>query len=231
MMKKAAVFTSVIALSLIVSSCSADDNGNKGKEAEEILNSDSKVSEEVIDDSAEKEDAGEDMETFTVDFINTTLSDFAKENTYRDDMIDENAVLFKQFLKDKREIGEIKQNLGGNWELVNSEVKSFSSTEVGENLYENICEFRREASVDGYEENIYFDEGYKVIVDYKDGKPKVIAAMDNSLSTGPLFPENVATLAKDLDISYFVNEDFSINNEGELPYDIEEVKDRLINSY
>ncbi len=219
----------IIAVCLIVSSCSNRNEQSSGLESQSDENEglNNTQTEIQIDIKAEPL-SEENIESLVVDFINTTLSDFATEDTYQDYLIDENATVFRQFLKDKRKVGIIKQKISGNLTLVQSEVKDFSYKKIKENLYEITCTFQRSAVIGEKKENIFFEEGYKLLVINNSGKMNVIAGMDSSLSTGPLFPKNIVTPTKDLDLSFFINEDYSIKTKGNLPYDMEDIESTLL---
>ena len=81
-----------------------------------------------------------EIEAKTLNFIATTFSDFVSVNEYQDELIDEKALVFKQFSNDKREVANLKQNLNGAWSLISSDVRSISTTLVDENIYQIVCE-------------------------------------------------------------------------------------------
>ncbi len=169
-----------------------------------------------------------DIRTKTLDFINTTLSDFATENTYQDYLIDERATIFKQFLEDKREIANIKQSISGSWTMADSEVRTFSIELLDNNIYEVICEIYYEVHTENGIEPAFLVEGYKLLVSDKGGEFKVLAAMFNGLSATPLFPINVSIPTKDFDLSIFINDDFTAKSEVDMPYDFEQIKTELL---
>lgn len=171
-----------------------------------------------------------EIEAKTLNFIATTFSDFVSVNEYQDELIDEKALVFKQFSNDKREVANLKQNLNGAWSLISSDVRSISTTLVDENIYQIVCEidYKYKSSSRDYESRI--TEGYKLLVSYNNGDFKVLAANCNGLSAGSIFPENITTLANDLDLSIFTSENSALNAFNRL-YNIGEIKDNLVNSH
>lgn len=171
-----------------------------------------------------------EIEAKTLNFIATTFSDFVSIDEYQDELIDEKALAFKQFLNDKREVANLKQNLNGAWSLISSDVRSISTTLVDENIYQIVCEidYKYKSSSRDYESRI--TEGYKLLVSYNNGDFKVLAANCNGLSAGSIFSENITTLANDLDLSIFTSENSALNAFDRL-YNIGEIKDNLVNSH
>lgn len=171
-----------------------------------------------------------EIEAQTLNFIATTLSDFVSIDEYQDELIDEKALVFKQFLNDKREVANLKQNLNGAWSLISSDVRSISTTLVDENIYQIVCEidYQYKSSSRDYESRI--TEGYKLLVSYNKGDYKVLAANCNGLSAGSVFPENITTLANDLDLYIFTSESSTLNTFDRL-YNIDKIKDNLVSSH
>ncbi len=169
------------------------------------------------------------LKTETLDFISTTLSDFAMETTYQDNLIDNSSTVFKQFLDDKRKITNLKQELSGAWKLMSEEVTEFSAERLNDNIYEVTCKIKYDFIVEGQEDLFHIVEGYKLNVFFEDGKLKVLAAMSNGLSSGTIYPYNIVTQEQDFDLSIFLNDTSAKKNKTD--YDIDEIEKRLITAH
>ncbi len=171
-----------------------------------------------------------EIEEQTLNFIATTFSDFASINEHQDDLIDDKASSFKQFLNDKRDIANLKQDLNGVWSLTSSEVQNISTTIVDDNIYQIVCEIGYMYQSPSRSSQSRITEGYKLLVNYTNRDFKVLAANSNGISAGSIFPENITTAAKDLDLSFLTDQKSTLNT-SELLYNIREIKDNLVNSH
>ena len=181
-----------------------------------------------LDNNIDINDDYIDIITKTLDFISTTLSDFADENTYQDYLIDENATKFKQFLEDTREIKKIKQSKSGSWKMADRELRTFSIEVLDDNIYEVVCSIYYELHAEKDPEPALFIGVYKLLISDKDEEFKVLGAMFNGPSSTPFFPTNVTKLAQDLDLSIFIDDDFKVKSGVDMPYDLEQIKKGLL---
>ena len=165
----------------------------------------------------------------TLDFISTTLSDFAEENTYQDYLIDENATKFKQFLEDTREIKKIKQSKSGSWKMADRELRTFSIEVLDDNIYEVVCRIYYELNAEKLPEPSFSIEGYKLLVSDKDEEFKVLAAMFSGYSPIPLMPATIlGKPVEDFDLSIFIDDNFKVKSGVDMPYDLEQIKKELL---
>ncbi len=175
-----------------------------------------------------REESDNKVITEAISFIETTLSDFATDKEYEDDLIDCDSVAFKQFLQDKRRIADIKQELGGHWKLFSATPVGFSYRVINNDIYEVTGKVKYEFSVGDREDISYIVVGYKLHMLFDGEKFKVLSAMDNGLSSGTLYPRNIVMEEKDFDLLVFDKLTYKQSN---LDYDFDKLERNLINYY
>ncbi len=158
-------------------------------------------------------------------FATTSMSDFTTQSEYRDDLINSNARSLMQYLDDKREVKEIKENLfGRKLDLVAYDVENICVTDK-DFAYEVYFDISFNYK-DGTESSALV-AAYKVIVDKNTNT--ILAAITNDLSGGTLINTTIGQTAEDLDLDYQLSILSNRNNmstEGE-PYDLEEKVSKL----
>lgn len=140
-------------------------------------------------------------------------------------MIDETAIVLKQFLQDSRNIISLKQEFSGPWTKVSEEVLSYEMEALAPNVYQVICSIGY-----NYESSStmsYVTVGYKLAVSNKDGEFKVLAASSSGLGAGILL-DTIFTQAKDLDLTPFLSSSYSATA---LPYDYETIVARITQTH
>ena len=199
------------------------------------------ISSTVIASSNEKSkgEISKEILEKTVSFMLSSMSDFSEKEEYQDYLISEDSIEFKEFLNNKREIAEIKQDYSGKWIEKSSEVIDVNYKEISKDMYEVTADIGH--NFYSGEDESYVDIKYKVIIYNTNNDIKVLSGMCNGLSAGTLYPENIIKSAGDLKVidweydSKEKNQLFNSDNYVEVldyaNYDYKETKENLLNWY
>ncbi|NLD18334.1 MAG: copper amine oxidase N-terminal domain-containing protein [Tissierellia bacterium] len=159
---------------------------------------------------------------FANEFVKSTLSDFSKEDELDWDAVDNEKL--KQFIHDKREIGKLKQELSKrNWELVEYRSSHGDLKTIEDGLYDVTIDWVVKF-LDGGQESTTVSR-YRLIIEDRDGKLFVKAAMANDLSSVPL----MGLLDKMQRFDYPL--EYQLEENSVIPYDLGKVKDDLMDTY
>ncbi|CFX91447.1 Uncharacterized [Syntrophomonas zehnderi OL-4] len=159
-----------------------------------------------------------------INFVDTTFSDFADPESYKEDLIATNADELKKFIQDKRKIMNLKQELSGRKIVLQSrEILDTKVTKLDDS-YEVLLNINY-IYIDG-DLKSSLNAGYKIILGKDDlNEFKVIAAMSNDLSSGSLINATIAQSAADLNL------EFQLNTQTKASYDYNTVEENIKNYF
>ncbi|MGI5920758.1 MAG: amidase domain-containing protein [Syntrophomonadaceae bacterium] len=174
--------------------------------------------------SASAEEVGDLATETAIKFVDTTFSDFADPENYKEDLIATNADELKQFIQDKRKIMNLKQELSGRKIVLQSrEILDTKVTKLDDS-YEVLLDINYIYTDGDLKSSL--NAGYKIILGENNlNEFKVIAAMSNDLSSGSLINATIAQPAADLNL------DFQLNTQMKASYDCNTVEEKIKNYF